>query len=186
MPNENIENKSDIISQDAIVHQGSEEISDNSFILKKINSLEQRVENIDKKAGEIKNSIKQSEQKQDKALNFMMFVAGVIIIAFFLSALPIFFDYYRNNYLQEKEHLEESSNMNEAMININFKMEQIDESVKALKNQDTILENKIQSNIIIGQENNNLEKAINNQQIDFETLIACLKNRKYWQYSQCF
>jgi hypothetical protein len=64
---------------------------------KRIDVLEQKTEKLEDKASQIEKSLLRSEKNQDKAINFIMGIAGVIIVAFFLAIIPLLFDYYKNN-----------------------------------------------------------------------------------------
>ena len=64
---------------------------------KRIDALEQKTEKLKEKASQIEKSLLRSEKNQDKAINFIMGIAGVIIVAFFLAIIPLLFDYYKNN-----------------------------------------------------------------------------------------
>lgn len=64
---------------------------------KRIDALEQKTEKLEGKASQIEKSLLRSEKNQDKAIDFIMGIASVIVIAFFLAIIPLLFDYYRDN-----------------------------------------------------------------------------------------
>ncbi len=66
--------------------------------------LEEKTKNLEDKARDIRKSLILSEKSQNKAMNFMMTVATVIIIGFFFAAIPFFFDYYRDSARQYEKY----------------------------------------------------------------------------------
>lgn len=45
----------------------------------------------------IGNDIKETKESIKTATTFMVWVAGAIVVAFFIASIPIFFDYFKNN-----------------------------------------------------------------------------------------
>jgi len=64
---------------------------------KKLKELDGAADVTQKNIEDIKEDIEVTKESTKQATTFMMTVAGVIIIAFFLAAIPIFLDYLKNN-----------------------------------------------------------------------------------------
>jgi len=60
-----------------------------------IDAIRNELDNLKRISGDVKSNFDALEKRQDKAMNFMMGVATVIIIGFFLASMPLFFDYYQ-------------------------------------------------------------------------------------------
>lgn len=71
--------------------------SDSLTQSQRINVLEERAKELEYKAKNIGESLERSERNQDKAINFIMGIAGIIVVAFFLALIPFLFDYYKDN-----------------------------------------------------------------------------------------
>lgn len=63
----------------------------------RLDLLEERINSLDKKAVDIKALLDLSEKRQQGAISFVMWIASVIVIGFFLASIPFFFDYYRDS-----------------------------------------------------------------------------------------
>jgi len=68
----------------------------------------------------------------------------------------------------------------------NYRYSYFKDKVDDLEKQNVVLENKIKNGMTTKSEKESLERIINNQQIMIEDLKNCLKNKKYWQYEECF
>ena len=79
---------------------------------KTINTLQERINNLERQAKEISSSISMAEKRQDKAVSFMMWVAGIIVVAFFLSLIPLLFDYYKDNSDRYEKFTKRIDNLN--------------------------------------------------------------------------
>lgn len=75
----------------------SSEATSETDTSRRIDVLEKKTEKLESKADEIGKSLEKSEKKQDKAINFIMTIAGAIVVAFFLALIPLLFDYYKDN-----------------------------------------------------------------------------------------
>jgi hypothetical protein len=75
----------------------SHETASAAFDLKRMDVLEEKTEILNKKAKEIEKNLNRSDKRQNEALSFMMWVAGIIVVAFFLALIPLLFDYYKSN-----------------------------------------------------------------------------------------
>ncbi|MFA6160330.1 MAG: hypothetical protein WC678_04585 [Parcubacteria group bacterium] len=98
----NEKNKSNSIATGIVIASSGDAktektISDIPLDVKRVIVLEQKTKDLEDKAKEIEKSLIKSERNQDKALNFMMGIAGVIVVAFFLALIPLLFDYYKDN-----------------------------------------------------------------------------------------
>ena len=143
----NIEKENIATSQGGTYAQKTEEISDSVNKFEKINLLEQKVKVIEERAAGIEGSIKKSEVQQNKTLSFMFYISGAIVIAFFLAGMPIFLDYYRNNFTNYKEYSEkfigmetrimklEEANKNKSieLINATDKIKLLSDELKKLQ-----------------------------------------------------
>ena len=68
----------------------------------------------------------------------------------------------------------------------NYRYSYFKDKVDDLEKQNVVLENKIKNDMTTKSEKESLERIINNQQIMIEDLKNCLKNKKCWQYEECF
>lgn len=71
---------------------------------KRIDDLEKEVERISVLANSVKASIESTEARIDSTSSFLSWVAGGIIIAFFLMAVPIFFSYFKDRSDQFRDY----------------------------------------------------------------------------------
>lgn len=59
--------------------------------------LKKEIDLLKKEIGETKKDTEETKERIKQTTTFMIFVAGGIIIAFFLASIPIFLDYCQNN-----------------------------------------------------------------------------------------
>ena len=156
------------------------------FYFESLGRLSERTKEIEEellssaqKAVEIKEEVDKSEKRIEKTSNFMMTIAGVIIIAFFLSAVPIYLDYLKNNY---ERYVSLSNNLEDSINELKIQYSLINLKVHETERKGIILNNMIKNDTINKSEKEYLENNINQQQ----AVLDCLKEKKYWQYEQCF
>ncbi|NTU66809.1 MAG: hypothetical protein HGB08_02680 [Candidatus Moranbacteria bacterium] len=80
-----------------------------------------RLDALEIKALDIEKSLRRSEKNQDKAINFIMGIAGIIIVAFFLALIPLLFDYYRDNAERYEKFTKRIDNLDMRLKNIENK-----------------------------------------------------------------
>ena len=114
----------------------------------RIDSLAEEFNNLNIKAESINKSVEGAEKRIQQTTTFLIFVAGAIIIAFFLSVIPIFLDYFKNNDDRYEKFINkimeiERNNYSKQEINefLNNYLEKIHESNKNLDDFKKCLKN---------------------------------------------
>lgn len=93
--------------------------------MEQIKWLEGEIRNIKKEHADTKKDIEDTKESVKQTTTFMIFVAGAIIIAFFLSATPIFLDYLFKNEQRYEKFLDKTSEF--------YSKEEIDNKIKVQK-----------------------------------------------------
>ena len=118
---------------------------------------------------ELKSDFDKLEKRQNTANTFMMALTSIMAGVFLVTGFMVALDFFKYNGERYEKYINEIS---KAQLNLELNRNKIQEI------EDDIIEN----DAIRKSEKIELENKINQQQ----DALDCLKNKRYWQYEQCF